>query len=137
MMKLVITTPFAVAIEENDVAALQAEDGTGRFGILPDHADLLAALVPSVISWQRGDGVMRYCAVHGGILTMADGNAISVSSRDAVPGDDLETLETEVVARFTRRRSEEETARIATERMILAALRQIIAFIRPDRAPRP
>ncbi len=136
-MKLVITTPFSVAVRDNAVLSLEAEDATGRFGILAQHADLLSVLVPSVISWQQEGGLHRYCAVHGGILTVEDGDVVSVSSREAVPGDDLEKLENEIVARFTRRRDEERAARAATERMMLAALRQIIAFIRPNRAQRP
>lgn len=136
-MKLVITTPFTIAVDEGGVAAVEAEDATGRFGILPRHADFLAVLVPSVISWRQDDGRRRYCAVQGGILTVQAGDLVSVSSRDAVPGDDLEQLEKEIVMRFTRRREEERAARVATERMMLAALRQIMAFIRPERAPRP
>lgn len=133
-MKLVITTPFNLAIDQPGVTVVEAEDATGRFGILPLHADFLAALVPSVISWQCQDGSRHYCAVHGGILTVANGDVVAVSSRDAVASDDLEQLEKEVVTRFTRRREEERAARVATERMMLAALRQIIAFIRPDRS---
>jgi F-type H+-transporting ATPase subunit epsilon len=133
-MKLIITTPFNLAVDEPGVTMVEAEDATGRFGILPLHADFLAALVPSVISWQSEDGRRRYCAVHGGILTVANGDVVAVSSRDAVPGDDLEQLESEVVTRFTRRREDERAARLATERMMLAALRQIIAFIRPNRS---
>lgn len=135
-MRLVISTPFSIAIDESDVTLIEAEDSTGRFGVLPQHADLLAVLVPSVIHWQHEDNRHRYCAVHGGILTVQDGEVVSVSSRDAVPGDDLEKLESEIVTRFTRRREEERAARVATERMMLSALRQIMAFIRPARAQR-
>jgi F-type H+-transporting ATPase subunit epsilon len=135
-MKLAITTPFSIAVDESDVALIEAEDSTGRFGILPQHADLLAVLVPSVIHWQGSDDRHGYCAVHGGILTVQDGDIVSVSSREAVPGDDLEKLESEIVTRFPRRRNEEQAARVATERMMLSALRQIMSFIRPFRAQR-
>ncbi len=135
-MKLIITTPFRLAVDESGVAAIEAEDATGRFGMLPRHADFLAVLVPSVVSWQMENGDRRYCAIHGGILTVGHGDIIAVSSRDAVPGDDLVRLEREVVTRFTRRREEEVAARAATERMMLSALRQIIAFVRPNQTPR-
>lgn len=132
-MKLVITTPFNVAVAEDTVAFIEAEDATGRFGILPHHADLLAVLIPSVIGWRRDDGRQRYCAVHGGILAVENGDAVSVSSREAVPGEDLDQLEKDIVGRFARRDEEERAARVATARMMVAALRQIIAFIRPER----
>lgn len=136
-MKLAITTPFSIAVDESDVVSIEAEDSTGRFGILARHADLLAVLVPSVIHWQGAHDRQGYCAVHGGILTVRDGDIVSVSSREAVPGDDLEKLESEIVTRFARRRNEEQAARVAMERMMLSALRQIMTFIRPTRAQRP
>jgi F-type H+-transporting ATPase subunit epsilon len=135
-MKLAITTPFSIAVDQSDVALIEAEDATGRFGVLPHHADLLAVLVPSVIHWQAADGRHGYCAVHGGILTVQDGNVVSVSSREAVPGDDLEKLESDILARFARRHAEELAARVATERMMLSAMRQIMSFVRPARAQR-
>ena len=135
-MKLAITTPFSIAVDESEVVSIEAEDSTGRFGILPQHADFLAVLVPSVIHWRAADDRHGYCAVHGGILTVQDGDIVSVSSREAVPSDDLEKLESEIVTRFARRRNEERAARVATERMMLSALRQIMTFIRPGRAQR-
>jgi len=134
-MKLVITMPLGVTVDDSGVSALVAEDSSGRFEILPHHADLLAVLVPSIVAWRKEDGAERFCAIHGGVLTMSGGEAIAISTRDAVTGDNLDALETEVLARFQQRREEEKSARAATERMILAAVRQIIAYVRPQSAP--
>ncbi len=43
-MRLRITTPLAVVIDEDAVLALRAEDASGSFGIQPLHADFLTSL---------------------------------------------------------------------------------------------
>ena len=54
-MRLLITTPTAVVIDEQDVVAVRAEDESGSFGILNGHADFLTALTVSVVSWHNAD----------------------------------------------------------------------------------
>ncbi|MEJ0047670.1 MAG: hypothetical protein WDN04_17260 [Rhodospirillales bacterium] len=61
-MRLRITTPLALAVDEPDVRAVRAEDASGGFGILPHHADFLTRLAMSVLSWERADGTRHYCA---------------------------------------------------------------------------
>ena len=64
-MRLRITTPLAVVIEEEGVLALRAEDATGGFGILPGHADFLTSLSISVARWTGADGmrhIVQYAA---------------------------------------------------------------------------
>lgn len=134
-MDLVITTPTAIAARISDVAHLRAEDASGGFGILPGHADLLTALAISVVSWRRADGREGHCAVHGGVFTVSGGARIAVATRDAVVGDDLAVLERDVLARFRRAHEEEGEARTGARRMHLAAVRHILAYLRPERRP--
>lgn len=133
MMDLVITTPTAVAASVIGVAHLRAEDESGAFGVLPGHADLLTALVPSVLTWRLADGREGHCAVRGGVLSVADGARIAVATREAVVGDDLHALEHDVLARFHRAREEEGEARTGARRLHLAAVRHILAYLRPER----
>ena len=93
-MRLLITTPTAVVVDDPDVAALRAEDESGSFGILHGHADFLTALAVSVVAWKRSDGAQRYCAVRRGVLRVSTGNEIAIATREAIPGDDLDHLET-------------------------------------------
>ena len=132
-MELVITTPTSVAARVGDVAHLRAEDASGAFGILPGHADLLTALSVSVVSWRTADGREGHCAVRGGVLTVSDGTRIAVATREAVVGDDLHALEHEVLARFRQSREEEGEARTGARRLHLAAVRHILAYLRPER----
>jgi len=62
-VRLLITTPAFIVIDDPKVAAVRAEDESGSFGILDGHADLLTALTVSVMSWHRADGRQRFCAV--------------------------------------------------------------------------
>lgn len=134
-MDLVVTTPTSVVVRVPDVVHLRAEDASGGFGVLSGHADLLTALGVSVLSWRCADGREGHCAVHGGVLTVSGGVHVAVATRDAVVGDDLAVLERDVLARFRREREEEEEARTGARRMHLAAVRHILAYLRPERRP--
>jgi len=134
-MRLVITTPTEAVLDAPDVAAVRAEDASGRFGILDGHTDLLTALTVSVVSWRTRDGREGHCAVRGGVLTVAGGNRVSVATREAVVADDLARLEHEVLARFRRTADEEAVARASSARLQLAAIKRMLAYLRPGRAP--
>jgi F-type H+-transporting ATPase subunit epsilon len=136
-MKLSVATPLAIIVESADVAHLRAEDETGAFGILSGHADFLTVLAVSVVSWRDAGGGEHFVAVRGGMLAVEGGQAISIATPEAVAGDDLRRLETEVLEGFRRRRAEEEEARTGAQRLYLAALRQIARYLRPEAAAMP
>ena len=131
-MRLTITTPLEIVVEAGDVVHLRAEDRTGGFGILTGHADFLTALAISVVSWRDRLGAEHHVAVRGGMLQVG-GDAIAIATREAVPGESLAQLESEVLARFRRGVSEEQAARADAQRLYLAAIRRILRYIRPDR----
>ena len=134
-MRLTVTTPLAIIVEASDVVHLRAEDDTGAFGILPGHADFLTALAVSVASWRDDRGAEHYVAVRGGMLEVRDGDTIAIATPEAVAGDDLHRLESEVLAKFRRQLGEEQSARTDAQRLYLAALRQIARFLRGGNAP--
>lgn len=132
-MRLSIATPLAIVVETDDVARLRAEDETGAFGILAGHADFVTALAVSVVSWHDRGDAEHYVALRGGILEVRGGNTIVIATPDAVPGDDLRHLEADVLAGFRRRIAEEHAAHTDAQRLYLAALGQIVRFLRPER----
>ena len=134
-MRLAVTTPLAIIVESNDVAHLRAEDETGAFGILPGHADFLTALAVSVVSWRDQAGDEHHLAVRGGMLEVRGGETITIATREAVAGDDLHRLDTEVLASFRRAIEDERAARTDAQRLYLAAIRQIYRFLQSERAP--
>lgn len=131
-MKLLVTTPTEVAVDEDDVASLRAEDESGGFGILEGHADFLTALKLSVMSWKRGDGTSRYCAVRQGVLSVRGGHEIAVATREAVVSDDLDHLEHAVLARFRDHQEADRADRTASLRLETSAIRRIVQSLRPQ-----
>ncbi len=134
-MNLRITTPTAVVAEFDDVLHVRAEDASGAFGILPRHAEFLTVLEPSVMSWRRSGGIVGHCVVRGGVLAVQAGERIGVATREAVLGDDLVRLESEVLASFRAKAAEEQSARADAARLQLAAVRRMFDYLRPERAP--
>jgi F-type H+-transporting ATPase subunit epsilon len=129
-MKLRITTPLEVVVDEDGVQALRAEDSSGSFGILAGHADFLTSLAISVVSWNTKDEVRRYCAVRRGVLSVDGGQDISIATREAVLGDDLATLDNSVLARFRADIETERSERVNSTRLELSAIRQIVSHLR-------
>jgi F-type H+-transporting ATPase subunit epsilon len=136
-MRLHIFTPLAIAVDENDVQAVRAEDDTGSFGILPGHADFLTSLGLSLVSWTGADGASRYCAVRRGVLRVEAGREVSIATREAVTGLDLETLHREVTARLEQERESERHERVESTRIHLSAIRYIMRHLQPGAAERP
>jgi len=130
-MKLLITTPLAVIVDEDGVLALRAEDASGSFGIQPGHADFLTSLAISVVSWKSNNGKRCYCAVRRGVLAVNTGHNIVVATREAVTGDNLSTLDEKVLAQFRSDTEAERMARAGSTRLQLNAIRQIVSHLRP------
>ncbi|HUN76365.1 MAG TPA: F0F1 ATP synthase subunit epsilon [Steroidobacteraceae bacterium] len=133
-MKLIVTTPLATLVEAEGVVHVRAEDATGAFGVLENHADFVTALSVSVLSWREPTGPEHHIAVRGGVLEVRGGHSILVATPEAVAGDDLHVLESAVLTRFRERLDAERAARVDAERLHIAAIRQIIALLRPNRA---
>ncbi len=122
-MRLRITTPISLVVDEDAVRAVRAEDASGSFGIMPGHADFLTSLATSVVSWQRNDGRRSYCAVRGGILTVNHGQEVAIASREAIAGDDLAALDQEVLRRFREDLEEQRKSRLDSMRLQVNAIR--------------
>lgn len=133
-MKLVVSTPLAIAVDTHDVMHVRAEDATGAFGILTGHADFLTALEVSVVTWRDGRDDEHHVAVNGGMLEVRGGEDIAIATREAVTGDDLNRLERDVLSRFRRQLADEQQARKDAQRLYLAAIRHIWQLVRPGPA---
>jgi F-type H+-transporting ATPase subunit epsilon len=131
-MKLRIVTPLAVIVDE-DIDSLCAEDVSGSFGILAGHAPFLTALTISIVSW-RYAGQERFCAVRGGSLTVANGNSVAITTREAVAGTNLATLDAEVLARFRSEADAERVEHVESVQLQLNAIRQMVSRLQTNAA---
>ncbi len=95
-MRLKVLLPMKVFIDQ-DVNKVIAEAGNGFFCILPKHIDFIAALVPSILSFEH-DREEEFLAIDEGILVKCSSD-VRVSTRRAVRSRDLgmlkQTLEEE------------------------------------------
>jgi F-type H+-transporting ATPase subunit epsilon len=132
-MRLLITTPTSIVIDEHDVVAVRAEDESGGFGILNGHADFLTALTISVVTWRYADDRQRFCAVRRGVLSVTNGNEVAIATREAIPGDDLDRLEQVVLTQIRDELDAERTARTESMQLQMKAIRQIVRYLRPER----
>ena len=84
------------------IRSMTAEDGSGRFGIRPKAAPMVAALVPSLLTARDLDGLEVIVAVGAGLL-FSDRDHVEIAVRHAVRCEDLECVPAtlEEVARRT------------------------------------
>jgi len=127
-MKLRIVIPLSIVVDE-DIDSLRAEDDSGSCGILPGHAPFLTALAISIVSWRKAD-VERFCAVRGRVITVP-GAAIDIATREAMAGDDLANLDSEVLARFRADAEEERVEHVESLRLQTNAIRRMISRLQP------
>ena len=128
-MKLSITTPMGIVVDNETVLSLKAEDKTGSFGIMPVHADFITVLDISVISWQGENGKMNYCAVCKGLLSVTKGREILIATREAVIGTDLESLKSSTLVKYYFDEEQEEKTRVSQEIMQAEAIKNIQKYL--------
>ena len=133
-MRLTVLTP-QTTIVDCDVVYVRAEDPSGAFGVMDRHADLLTALEVSVLVYRKADRREHFVAVRGGLLTVKNRTSVEVLTRDAVAGDDLESLQGDVLARFRRAVADEEAAGHRTGRLEGALLNHLIDYLHIARDP--
>jgi F-type H+-transporting ATPase subunit epsilon len=132
-MRLLITTPTSVVVDQDGVLAIRAEDESGGFGILPGHADFLTALTVSVVSWYGAEPPQQFCAVRRGILSVTGRNEVAIAARAAIVSDDLARLANVILAQFREDLEAERIARTESVQLQMRAIRQIVRYLRPAR----
>lgn len=97
-MKLKILLPTKVLLEQ-EVAKVTAEAANGSFGLLPEHINFVAVLVPGILSYESDSGQKTFLAVDKGLLVKRR-SAVLVSVRQAIGGTDLDSLQQTVEREF-------------------------------------
>jgi F-type H+-transporting ATPase subunit epsilon len=125
-MRLRVLLPSRVLLDE-PVAKVLAEGLEGHFCLLPRHVDLLAALVPGVLTWVPADapGEERFVAVDHGLL-VKEGPDVRVAVRRAVAGDSLADLLGTVDSEFRAVDEQERKARAAAARLESGFVRRFL-----------
>lgn len=114
-MNCKILLPSEVFLDK-EVAKVVAEAGNGRFCLLPQHIDFVAALVPGMLDIVAPDGTEEFYAVDEGIL-IKRGADVMVSTRNALKVPDLGRLRLVVEEQFKTLDEKEKAARTAAARL--------------------
>lgn len=122
-------TPLETVLDTDEATYVEAEDATGRFGILPRHADFLTVLTVSVLTWRDGAGREHHIAVRGGVLRVTGGRRIDVATRQAVGEDTLEALGETVLAQLRREVEQQAEARTVMARLELSLVRSLRDYL--------
>lgn len=123
-MHLKVLLPTKVLVDQ-EVGKVVAEAHNGSFGILPRHIDFVAALAPGILLYETTDAEERYLGIDEGILVKC-GDEVLVTSRSAVPGDDLHTLRDTIRERYLELDEREKSARSALARLEAGVVRRFI-----------
>ncbi len=121
-MRLKLNTPNEITIDLA-VTKVIAEGTHGSFCLLPKHVDLLAALVPGLLSWEDENGGEAFAAVGEGILVKR-ADEVLVSAQAATPGGELAELQRIVREEFSKLDQRERAAHAAVAKMEASFLRR-------------
>ena len=122
-MQVTLRLP-AGALFQGPVVGLRAVAASGSFGVLPNHADLVTVLVPSVLTLISEDEQELFFGIDEGLLVKRDA-VVSIAVRRGVAGDDLGSLHEKVRASFMEIEDEERAARAALTRLEADMVRRL------------
>ncbi|MEO1140278.1 MAG: ATPase [Pseudomonadota bacterium] len=117
---------------EGQATRMTAVAQDGAFGILPNHVDFVTALLPCVMTLRMVDGSEEIFGVDEGLLVKKGHRVIAAVLR-GVRGDDLETLNETVQAKFIEMDDEERQARSAFSRLEADVVRRFAELRKPHR----
>ncbi|MFT7509853.1 MAG: F-type H+-transporting ATPase subunit epsilon [Sulfitobacter sp.] len=124
-MRLPTSTLF-----EGRATRMTAVAQNGAFGILPNHVDFVTALVPSVMTLRMVDGSEEIFGIDEGLL-VKKGHCVVAAVLRVVRGDDLQTLNDTVKAKFIEMDDEERQARSAFSRLEADVVRRFAELRKP------
>ena len=116
--------PTTVLVEE-PANKIIAEAVNGYFCLRPRHIDLVAALVPGILTFYTPDDVEQFVAIDNGILVKC-GQEVMISTLNGVRGTALEQLRDTVAERFLELDEHERMARTALARLEAGTIRRFI-----------
>ena len=114
-MKLKVTSASGYRDEEL-VVRIVAEGSNGTFCLCPRHQELATVLVPGLVEFTTAAGDISYLAIDEGVLIKANRD-VSICTRHAARGDDLNSLQRIVDEQFAELDVREQAARAAVARL--------------------
>ncbi len=123
-MILSILLPASILLSR-EVEKVTAEAADGFFCLLPRHVDVVAALIPGILSYEIDGGSEQYAAVDEGIL-VKNGTEVTVSVRRGFLGGRLGEIRKRVEKEFMHRSKKEKKTHSAALRIEADLIRRFI-----------
>ncbi|HJP32037.1 MAG TPA: F0F1 ATP synthase subunit epsilon [Candidatus Latescibacteria bacterium] len=121
--QLRIVTPEKI-LHSGEVASLQAPGSEGSFGVLANHASMVASLKTGILDFVE-DGSRRHLATSGGFVEVS-GEGVTVLAETAEFDDDIDVARAEASRdRASERLGSAEFDRIRTEAALGRALNRL------------
>lgn len=129
MMQIEIRLPDQL-LYSGKAVKLYGEAENGSFGLLPNHADFVTSLVPSVLLITEADGAERFFGLEQGLL-IKHSKQVEIIARRGVEGRDLLHLAEQMQQTFTLDDEQEREARTALAKLELGMAKQFRELKRP------
>jgi F-type H+-transporting ATPase subunit epsilon len=126
-MNIKILLPFQIFADKTNVLRIVAETDEGSFGILPNRLDCVAALTPSILTYETQAEGEIYVAIDEGVLVKA-GQDVLISVRRALVGDDLTQLRHAVEQEFLALNEQEKNVRLVMQKLETGFLHRFARF---------
>jgi F-type H+-transporting ATPase subunit epsilon len=130
MLTLKIFIPADIYWESDAISKITAEGLEGYFTLQPRHIDYVAILVPGILAVTTDNGQEFFFAVDHGTLVKRDSN-VSISTRNAIEGDNIATLAQIVEEQFKQIDDLEKKARTALTGLEYGMLRRFTELRKP------
>lgn len=114
-MQLRIMTPRQIVLDTG-VRRIIGQGSQGAFGLWASHIDCVSDLVPGVLRYQPICGPLRYAGLAAGILVKI-GPVVTITTRQALLGDDPAVLAHRIRAEIRAAQDAEELERAALARL--------------------
>lgn len=123
-LKVFLPTEILLDIPVNKVIA-EAENGS--FCLEPRHIDFVSALAPGLLSYITPEGNELFVGIDEGILVKC-GREVRVSTREAVLGDEPQTLHAAILERISDLDEHERNARSVLARLEAGVAKQFLGL---------
>lgn len=99
-MELKVLLPFRTFSETKNIKRIVMETKKGTVGLLPQRIDCVAAIVPSIFTYETEEEGIHYLAIDEGVLVKA-GDQILLSVHNAIGGPNSGGLQKKANEEFT------------------------------------
>lgn len=124
-------TPFHLRLSDTNgeesipgVTAFVAADASGSFALWPGHTRFMTVLAPGLARFRHGEEPWRHAALAGGLLD-CDGEALVVTTRLYILGDDPDRLGAALRDRLAREASALKSTREGLTRLEDTLIRRL------------